>query len=33
MNWPCWKNDIVAVNGVDERMLYGGEDREVEEVR
>ncbi len=31
MNVSCWKNDIVAVNGFDERMTYGGEDREVGE--
>ncbi len=27
-NASAWKNDIVAVNGFDERMQYGGEDRE-----
>ena len=31
MNVSCWKNDILAVNGFDERMEYGGEDREVGE--
>lgn len=31
MNTSCWKEDIVAVNGFDERMKYGGEDREVGE--
>jgi glycosyltransferase involved in cell wall biosynthesis len=31
MNVSCWKNDIVTVNGFDERMMYGGEDREVGE--
>ena len=31
MNVSCFKNDIVAVNGFDERMQYGGEDREVGE--
>jgi glycosyltransferase involved in cell wall biosynthesis len=31
MNVSCWKNDIVAVNGFDERMQYGAEDREVGE--
>jgi glycosyltransferase involved in cell wall biosynthesis len=31
MNVSCWKNDILAVNGFDERMKYGGEDREVGE--
>ena len=29
MNVSCFKKDIVAVNGFDERMQYGGEDREV----
>ena len=27
-NASAWKDDIVAVNGFDERMKYGGEDRE-----
>ena len=27
-NASAWKKDIVAVNGFDERMKYGGEDRE-----
>ena len=31
MNVSCWKNDILEVNGFDERMQYGGEDREVGE--
>tara|TARA_R110001592_G_scaffold49285_4_gene153923 strand:+ start:133 stop:954 length:822 start_codon:yes stop_codon:yes gene_type:complete len=31
MNVSCWKADILAVNGFDERMKYGGEDREVGE--
>ncbi|WP_299127202.1 glycosyltransferase family 2 protein [uncultured Winogradskyella sp.] len=31
MNTSCYKQDIVAVNGFDERMQYGGEDREVGE--
>ncbi|WP_178983883.1 glycosyltransferase family 2 protein [Winogradskyella helgolandensis] len=31
MNVSCWKSDILAVNGFDERMKYGGEDREVGE--
>jgi len=31
MNVSCWLKDIVAVNGFDERMTYGGEDREVGE--
>lgn len=31
MNVSCWKQDILAVNGFDERMQYGGEDREVGE--
>ena len=31
MNVSCYKTDIVAVNGFDERMEYGGEDREVGE--
>ncbi|MCA0153535.1 glycosyltransferase family 2 protein [Winogradskyella vincentii] len=31
MNVSCWKSDITAVNGFDERMQYGGEDREVGE--
>ncbi|WP_431136673.1 glycosyltransferase family 2 protein [Psychroserpens mesophilus] len=31
MNVSLWKKDILAVNGFDERMTYGGEDREVGE--
>lgn len=31
MNVSCFKKDILAVNGFDERMQYGGEDREVGE--
>ncbi|WP_299518981.1 glycosyltransferase family 2 protein [Winogradskyella sp.] len=31
MNVSCYKKDIMAVNGFDERMQYGGEDREVGE--
>lgn len=31
MNASCWKKDIIAVNGFDERMHYGGEDRELGE--
>lgn len=31
MNVSCHKADILAVNGFDERMQYGGEDREVGE--
>lgn len=31
MNVSCWKDDILKVNGFDERMQYGGEDREVGE--
>jgi len=31
MNVSCWKTDISAVNGFDERMQYGAEDREVGE--
>ena len=31
MNTSCYKMDLVAVNGFDERMRYGGEDREVGE--
>jgi len=30
-NASGWKDDIVAVNGFDERMQYGGEDREMGE--
>lgn len=30
-NASGWKKDIVAVNGFDERMQYGGEDRELGE--
>lgn len=30
-NTGCWKADIVAVNGFDERMQYGGLDREMGE--
>ena len=31
MNSSGWKKDIVKVNGFDERMQYGGEDREMGE--
>lgn len=31
MNVSCYKADIIAVNGFDERMEYGAEDREVGE--
>lgn len=31
MNASGWKKDILAVNGFDERMAYGGEDRELGE--
>ncbi|MHA7843781.1 MAG: glycosyltransferase family 2 protein [Winogradskyella sp.] len=31
MNVSCYKKDIIEVNGFDERMQYGGEDREVGE--
>ena len=31
MNVSCFKADIVSVNGFDERLQYGGEDREVGE--
>ncbi|MFV0540016.1 MAG: glycosyltransferase family 2 protein [Aestuariibaculum sp.] len=31
MNASCWKEDVMAVNGFDERMQYGGEDREMGE--
>ncbi|MDT0559511.1 glycosyltransferase family 2 protein [Ichthyenterobacterium sp. W332] len=31
MNASGWKKDIIAVNGFDERMAYGGEDRELGE--
>lgn len=30
-NASAWKRDILAVNGFDERMKYGGEDREMGE--
>jgi hypothetical protein len=30
-NSSGWKSDILAVNGFDERMQYGGEDRELGE--
>ena len=30
-NTSAWKKDIVAVNGYDERMKYGGADREIGE--
>lgn len=30
-NASGWKSDIVAINGFDERMQYGGEDREMGE--
>ncbi|MGR7813577.1 glycosyltransferase family 2 protein [Lacinutrix undariae] len=31
MNVSGWKQHIIAVNGFDERMQYGGEDREIGE--
>jgi glycosyltransferase involved in cell wall biosynthesis len=31
MNVSVWKNDVIEVNGFDERMEYGGEDRELGE--
>lgn len=31
MNVSAWKQDIINVNGFDERMQYGGEDREIGE--
>ena len=31
MNVSGWKQDIINVNGFDERMQYGGEDREIGE--
>ncbi len=31
MNVSAWKKDILEVNGFDERMQYGGEDREIGE--
>jgi len=31
LNTSGWKNDILSVNGYDERMKYGGEDRELGE--
>ncbi len=31
MNASCYKSDLYAVNGFDERMTYGGEDRELGE--
>src|SRR5690606_30264778 len=30
-NASGWKSDIVAINGFDERMQYGGQDRELGE--
>ena len=30
-NSSAWKDDILSVNGYDERMLYGGSDREIGE--
>ncbi|WP_108125903.1 glycosyltransferase family 2 protein [Saccharospirillum mangrovi] len=30
-NTGCWRRDILAVNGFDERMQYGGLDREIGE--
>jgi glycosyltransferase involved in cell wall biosynthesis len=30
-NSSVWKEDVLAVNGYDERMLYGGSDREIGE--
>lgn len=31
MNVSVWKSDVIEVNGFDERMAYGGEDRELGE--
>lgn len=31
MNVSVWKTDVIKVNGFDERMAYGGEDRELGE--
>lgn len=31
MNVSCWKRDVLSVNGFDERMKYGGLDREIGE--
>ena len=31
MNSSGWKSDLIAANGFDERMQYGGEDRELGE--
>ena len=31
MNSSGWRNDLLAANGFDERMQYGGEDRELGE--
>ncbi|MBP5277885.1 MAG: glycosyl transferase family 2, partial [Prevotella sp.] len=31
MNSSGWRTDLLAVNGFDERMQYGGEDRELGE--
>ena len=31
MNVSGWKKDVIEVNGFDERMQYGGEDREIGE--
>jgi len=31
MNVSCFKEDVLAVKGFDERMQYGGEDREIGE--
>jgi glycosyltransferase involved in cell wall biosynthesis len=31
MNVSVWKNDVIEINGFDERMEYGGEDREIGE--
>jgi glycosyltransferase involved in cell wall biosynthesis len=31
MNVSVWKKDVLQVNGFDERMAYGGEDRELGE--
>jgi glycosyltransferase involved in cell wall biosynthesis len=30
-NSSAWKEDLIAINGYDERMLYGGPDRELGE--
>ena len=30
-NYSAWKDDLIAINGYDERMQYGGPDRELGE--